>query len=105
MSIVEMSSRKNAPVPETTYRTRPATAMLLVFATLHKSGKQRLVTMMKSAGRLTMNWIMRSGLPEKCAFTAQSAGAIAAPAITVKRLIERIVNVNRPEICLVCIKS
>ena len=51
-----------------------------------------------------MNWIRRSGLPVKCAFTAQSAGAIAAPAITVKRLIERIVNVNRPEICLVCIK-
>lgn len=52
-----------------------------------------------------MNWIRRSGLSAKCAFTAQSAGAIAAPAITVKRLIERIVNVNRPEICLVCIKS
>lgn len=42
MSIVEMSSRKNAPVPETMYKTRPATAMLLVFATLHKSGETKI---------------------------------------------------------------
>ncbi len=103
MSITEILSKKKAPVPDMMYKARPAMAISFDFMNWHKRGKHRLVMMMKSAGRLTMNCIRRSGLSAKCAFTAHRAGAMAAPAITVRRLRERIVNFSRSEICFVCI--
>ena len=52
--------------------------------------------MMNSAGRLTISWISSGFLPEKWALMTPRAGAMAAPAMTVSRLMERMVNFNLP---------
>ena len=50
--------------------------------------------MIKSAGRLTMSWISSGFLPAKWALMTPSAGAMAAPAMTVSKLMERMVYSN-----------
>ena len=55
----QMLSTKNAPAPKMIYMPRPVTAIVLVRISLHRSGKNRLVMMMVSAGRLTISWTMR----------------------------------------------
>ena len=90
----QMLSTKNAPAPERTYNIKPVRARVRVFIKRHSRGYSRLVRIMNSAGRLTMSW-MSSGLrPKKLALMTPRAGAMAAPAITVKRLIERMVKSN-----------
>lgn len=46
------------------------------------------------AGRLTMSWMSSGFLPAKCALMTPSAGAMAAPAITVRSDMERMVAVT-----------
>ncbi len=50
--------------------------------------------MIKSAGMLTINCISTLLYPLKCSWMTPNAGAMAAPAITVKREMERIVKVS-----------
>ena len=56
--------------------------------------KAKVVRMMNNAGRLTMSCTVIGLHEEKCSLMAPSAGAIAAPAITVSRLMERIAEVT-----------
>jgi hypothetical protein len=85
---------KKAPVPETTYISRPVIASVLVFIKAHNLVKTRFVIMMKRAGIDTIICTTMSGFPAKCSLIVPSAGAMAAPAITVRREMERIVNVS-----------
>ena len=47
--------------------------------------------MINSAGRLTINWINSGFRPSKWALMTPNAGAMAAPAMTVRKLMERMV--------------
>ena len=68
--------------------------MVLVLNRLLICRKKMLVMMMKSAGKLTINWIRMSGASAKCCLMTASPGAMAAPAMTVSSDIERIVAVT-----------
>ena len=52
--------------------------------------------MMKRAGRLTISCSVIAGAEEKWSLITPRAGAIAAPAITVKSEMERMVKVSFP---------
>ena len=93
-SSTQMSSTKKAPAPERTYKESPASANARVFIRRQSQGKTRFVRMINNAGRLTMSWISSGFLPAKCALITPSAGAMAAPAITVSKLMERMVYSN-----------
>ena len=89
------------------YMPRPVTAIVLVRISLHRIGKNRLVMMMVSAGRLTISWTMSLLWSAKCDLITPSAGAMTAPAITVRREIERIVKVSFPFFLVIkdCVKD
>ena len=91
-SSTQMLSTKNAPAPARTYRESPASASVLVFIHRHRSGKTMLVRMINKAGRLTMSWISSGLCTSKCRLITPNAGAMAAPAMTVNRLMERMVK-------------
>ena len=94
---VQIFPAKYAPAPAAIYSTSPVNARVRVRISLHNAGKKKLVMMMKSAGMLTISWTMMPLMSEKCSLMTPRAGAIAAPAMTVRREMERMVNVSTPE--------
>ena len=87
-------STQNAPAPESTYKASPVSARVRVFINRQSQGKTRFVRMINSDGRLTISWISSGLRPSKWALMTPSAGAMAAPAMTVRRLMERMVYSN-----------
>lgn len=88
--------RYGTPAPNAIYLHNPVMAGVLVLMIRQSDGKKKFVRMMKSAGRLTMSWTVRLLWPAKCSRMTPKAGAIAAPAITVRSEMERIVKVSLP---------